>query len=163
MEQAIKAKPKLPRKIAVGRGLMMTGCVLFFINAFFSTAVFLGAALYKLYPEFILESIGPEFDALWSDPVSAIKICLNPVIAIFLIFAGIGGISWIRDKGPFISAAPLMAMISLILIIANLFVDVRALVMSNWNWGQFVLNLIDLQLTCGIYFIGWAMAKNQID
>ena len=56
-----------------------------------------------------------------------------------------------------------LAMISLILIIVNLFVDVRALVMSNWNWGQFVLNLIDLQLTCGIYFIGWAMAKNQID
>lgn len=142
---------------------MGIGCILFFINALFLVATFLLAALYKFYPALILEAVGPLLDALWSDPISAIKICMNPVIAIFLVFAGIGGISWLRDKGPFISAAPLMAMISLILIIVNLFIDVRALVMSNWDWLQFLGNLLDLQFTCGIFFIGWAMAKNQID
>ena len=164
MEQAVQAKTEQqPTKIRVGRALMMIGCILFFINAAAQLFVFILMLVGKFVPGDAFVEVKKEFDVMWADPISAIKYLLSPFIAIFLIVSGIGGISWLRDKGPFISAAPLMAMICLALMVINFFTDVRALVTSNWNWVQFIFNILDIQLTGGIYFIGWALAKNQID
>ena len=156
---------KVPTKIRIGQALMIIGCILFFFNALGNALDFILAVSYKAFAD--VPQVGEElvrtYDAIWSDPIAVIKYVSIPFIIVFLIVAGIGGISWVRDKGPFISIAPLMAIISLVLIVCNLYLDIRRLVMNGWNWTQFFIDILDIQLTCGIYFIGWMIAKNQID
>ena len=166
MAESIVGRKEWPSKIKAGRVTMFVGCILFFINALLE----LGAFVLDLVMAPVLKNI-PEYadlamlieQRLWSDPIAIIQTFSLPVIAAFLIISGIGGISWLKDKGPFISIAPLMAMLSLVILIVNMFLDIRRLIISNWDWLEFLLNFIDLQLTCGIFFIGWSIAKNQID
>lgn len=165
MGQVTAAKlAKAENKAKVGKIIMLVGCILLFFNAFFSLLDFTCSILYFFAPpgEF-KDFLDFGYSEVWSDPLSIMEYIAKPFISAFYIFAGIGGISWIRDKGPFMSFASRMAVIALFLIIINLFLDIRNLVMSNWNWGNFFLSFIDLQLTCGIYFVGWFLAKGKID
>ena len=165
MAEPITGRKGLKTGIRVGRVLMFIGCILFFFNALTNFLDFIVACLYqplRSIPE-LTEMMDASYGAVWTDPINIIKYCCLPLIVAFLIVAGIGGISWLRDEGPFINVAPLMAMISLVLVIANFYLDIRHLINSGWDWVRFLLDLLDIQLTCGIYFIGWFLAKNQLD
>lgn len=164
MAETIIGRKEWPKKIHVGRVLMFIGCVLFFVNAFFNLLDFMIAVFSPAIAQIseLTEIMEETYLAAWADPIGAIRFIFTPFMIAFLVISGIGGISWLRDKGPFISVAPLMAMISLVLILGNFFIDMRRLLMSG-NWFQFIVDLLDIQLTCGIYFIGWLIAKNQLD
>jgi len=156
---------KARKKAARGRVWMTFGCILLFFNAFGNLAVFVFAVVFALLPEQegLLETLRQGVVNAWGDPMTVSHYIFAPFIAVFLLLSGIGGLSWIRKKGPLMSFAPMMAMISLVLIVVNLFLDLRELIRSNWDWLYFILNLIDLQLTCGIYFFGWLAAKGDPD
>ena len=165
MGAVLEAKQrKSLQRFKVGKVIMFIGCILLFVNAISNLFDFVLALIYPNLPDSdFKEVLAPTFEGVWSQPISFFKYAFRPFIAAFLILSGIGGIQWIRDKGRLMSLAPLMAIISLVLIVANIFLDIRTLVMSNWNWGLFFLSILDLQFTCGIYFVGWFLAKGHID
>ena len=161
----IRGRKDFPRKIRFGRVLMYIGCILFFFNAFGNLLAF-GLTFFYFFPRDVIPELNDVFEQFgyyWTNFFGISETAFRPLIAIFLILAGIGGISWLRDKGPLMSLAPLAAIISLVIIVGNLIADIRLLIISKGDWQAFILALLDLQLTCGIYFIGWSIAKNQID
>lgn len=165
MEAALTARQmKEEKKYRSGCRMMFFGCILIFINATLQLLTFVWAFVYKLLPSGeIWDIIKASFDAAWQDPTQVVEFIWTPIMSIFLILAGIGGISWIKDKGPLMSLAPMMAMISLVFIVVNLFLDLRKFLMNGFNWIDLIVDFLDIQFTCGFFFFGWLKAKNKID
>ena len=158
MEQDLTlAYRKAPRKVRAGRVIMFIGCILFFISALLDIAAF---ALMMFFPSIR--------DALvWDDLSVSIQRFALPVLGIFFVFAGIGGISYILDKGPFKRIATLTAIIMLVFFVLDTIISVRNFIHALTEDGdtvgsiiEFVLNLIDIQFSGGLYFIGWFMIKD---
>ena len=161
---ALTRQQKAEKRYRSGCRTMFFGCILLFINATLQLLTFAWAFLYKLLPSGeIWDLIKASFDASWQDPTQIVQFLWAPIMAIFLILAGIGGISWIKDKGPLMSFAPLMAMISLVFIVVNLFLDLRKYIMNGFDWFNLILDFLDIQFTCGFFFFGWLKAKDKID
>ena len=150
-----------PVKIRFGRGLMMTGCILFFLTAI----------LYILAFVLGLSMSPQELGYDWRENAStAFEFVMYPVLALFMIFSGIGGISFVIDRGPLKKVATLTAIIMLIVILIDLALDIRQLVYNlagtslspSASWAKFGLDFIAMQITGGIYFIGWFLIKDYV-
>jgi hypothetical protein len=79
---------------------------------------------------------------------------------VFMVLSGIGGFSYAKGKGPFISFVSLMAVILLVVLTADLILSIISLVQDG-NWTTFGLSLISLQFSGLFYFIGWVLAKDD--
>ena len=159
LENAPYAAP-VTKQIQVGRTMMLIGSILLFVYAV------------GLFVEFILSLANPSMmDVEWSDPLSAFHVIMLPFIMVFLTFVGIGGITYIRNKGPFLRWASIGAIILGIVILVDFILDIRTLsrsladpdISNTTAWVRFVLGFVGLQIFGGVYFVGWFLAKNYLD
>ena len=157
MEQAlVLAYKNAPKKIRVGRILMWIGCLLFFVTAAMNVVLF------------IVALATPDMHYLfdWSDASVSLRTYLAPFLCVAMVLAGIGGISYLRDKGPFKRFATLAAIILLVMFVIDTIVTIRNLIHNltaagaTAAWLEFVIDLIDIQLSGGLYFIGWILVRD---
>ena len=147
-----------PKNIRAGRVVMFIGCLLFFFSAFMDMLTFV---LTLAFPA--------ETNVNWSDVGEAFTTGALPLLSIFFVFAGIGGICFIRDKGGKMRKfATLAAVVTLVVFVVDTVLAIRGLVRNLMNpsvgggtaWAQFLLSLVDIQLSGGLYLIGWFMIKD---
>ena len=152
--------PPVTKSIKVGRVLMLVGTALMFMYAFVSIAVF-GISLY------VPTVVGRDL----SDPLSVLSLSMLIPSAIFLVFVGIGGMSYVAEKGPFLKWASIGAIVLGIYIVVDLVLDIRTIahnindpqIKASTAWTTFFLGFAGLQINGGIYFVGWFLAKNYLD
>lgn len=144
----VKKQQKEQKHIRVGLVLIKIGSILFFIDS-----VFLILAL-------IINPILGNID--WSNFVSVFNYVMYFFIIPFIILSAIGGLSYVKNKGPFISLVALMAIITILIFIGD-FVVSLILLIQNGNWWQFLVSLLSVQLDGLIYFIGWLLSKDDFN
>lgn len=148
-----------PKGVRVGRVLMNIGCILFFLAFVANVAVF---ALSVAIPE--------EFGVDWTDVSQIVQFGARPFLAVFFLLAGIGGLSYVYDKGPLKRMATLAAVVMLVVFVIDTILSVRSLVhdlvggekSQSDIWVSFLINLLDIQLSGGLYFIGWFLCKDYM-
>ncbi len=146
-----------PTKIKVGRGLMVGGSILFFIVSLVTMIQFVA----YLVPN-------TEFSVDWSNPMQVFDLISSPFLSIFYIFAGIGGICYVIDKHRIKVFASLAGVIMLVVILIATVLMFRNLIKSclapDANvaaaWITFLTDFLSIQITGGIYFIGWFLTKD---
>ena len=148
------------KSIRIGRKLMFVGSILLFVYA---AAVLV---------EFILSFAIPEtMEVNWNDPLSAFHVIMLPFVMAFVIFVGIGGITYVREKGPLLRWASIGAIILGIVIVIDFIMDIRSLakglstpeIDNVYAILRFIFGFIGFQVFGGIYFVGWFLAKNYLD
>ena len=141
---------KVPASIYFGRVLLLISSAFLIIAAGFEVLTF----AYNV--------MNPNID--WSDVLTLLDKGSGPVMALFLLFCSIGGISYVLDMGPFVGLCPLCALICVIIVIVDFISSTRTLIMVEphdiWAWFS---SLISTQLISGLYAIGWMLAKNWLD
>ena len=160
---------KVPLSIRVGRVLLVIGAVLFFINSV-NSLLYWGLRLafhwiqvpseYAEIKEFL-----PELSFFESplDIINVISDAVSPIIYVLKFLAGIGAISYVKDKRHFVDWVSWAAIIGLGICIFDLATNIRTLVISNFDWAKFGLSMFSMQLDILIYSIGWFLAKNWLD
>ena len=143
-----QAAHKVAPSIWAGRVLLIIGSLLFVAVAIYTAYTFTMALI--------------EQTVNWSDPLTALVTGLRPVICVFMLVAAVAGVSFVLDKGPLISVAAFAAFVCVIVLVAALIIDVVNLT-NGWDWQKFLLNLLDVELACAVYFFGWFFAKNWLD
>ncbi len=163
----MKAKSELqiayhhaPKKIRFGRLLLLIGSVFFFIASFLNLLIFI-----------LLVSV-PDARAYvnLSDPNEAFQTIAMPILAIGFLLAGIGGFSYVYDKGPFKSVAPLASAILLVTVVIDTIAGIRTLTntlitgtqSAGSAWAEFGIGLLDVQISGGIYLLGWALTRDFV-
>ena len=159
LENAPYAAP-VTQKIRVGRILMIVGCALLFIYAF------------SLLFEFVINiANAKQLQIDYTDPVNVVHEVVLPFLAAFIVFVGIGGIAYVREKGPLLRWASIGAIILGVAIVIDLVLDIRSLahnlanpeISNSYAWLRFFLGFIGFQLFGGVYFVGWFLAKSYLD
>ena len=148
-----------PRGVRVGRVLMNIGCILFFLAFVGNIAAFVLAIA---MPE--------QFGIDWSNVSQIVQFGSGPFLAVFFLLAGIGGLSYVYDKGPLKRMATLAAVVMLVVFVIDTILSVRSLVHDLIGgqksqtdiWVSFFINLLDIQLSGGLYFIGWFLCKDYM-
>ncbi len=147
-----------PATVKAGRVLMIIGSILFFIVAF--------SRLLEFAISFVqIEGVDP---VNWSDPYQVFVVVADPFIAVLYVLAGIGGLCYVKDKHRLRVFASLAGVIMLVVILVATVLMFRNLIKSclapNANlvkaWTDFLLDFIGIQVTGGIYFIGWFLTKD---
>lgn len=149
------------KKIRIGRKMMFIGSILLFL-----------AALGNIV-EMILIIVNPSMMAVsLDDQRQFIYLIFLPIASIFISFVSIGGISFVRGKGPFLHWASLGAIILAIYMILDLIIDIRkiahgVIAASEQDqtvlWIRFIIGIIEIQGFGGVFFFGWLFAKNYLD
>lgn len=98
----------------------------------------------------------------WNDFVSVFQYVMKPFLFFVLTFAAIGGFSYAKGKGPFISFVSLMAIVMFVIFFVDLALSIVTLTQDH-DWANFFLGLLSLQLDTGFYAIGWALAKDDFN
>ncbi len=162
---------RVPTSIRVGRALLIAGGVLFIINAVVSFTYWCArfglhwlpstaesyADIKELFPD--LSFWGEDVDL-----INAISDAFDPIICILKFLAALGAFAYVKDKGGrFIDWVSWAAIIGLGVCFFDLITNIRTLVTSNFNWGQFGLSFLSMQADILIYSIGWFLAKNWLD
>ena len=159
LENAPYAAP-VTKKIRVGRMLMIVGCALLFVYAL------------SLIIEFIVNiANAKQLQIDYGDPVNVVAEVILPFLAAFIVFVGVGGIAYVREKGPLLRWASIGAIILGVAIVIDLVLDIRTLahnlanpdISNSFAWFKFGLGFIGFQLFGGIYFVGWFLAKSYLD
>lgn len=147
--QVQQAKNKVAPSIKAGRILLVaTSCLFFLFGAWNIVDFFLRIFL--------------EGETDWADPYSIIWTVILPIIGLFMIASGVGGISFVKDKGPFISFTSLAAISSAIVFVIVLLFEIRSLLLR----GDIIpINIayIVQGVVCMAYFLGWMLANNWLD
>lgn len=146
-----------PRGVKVGRILMWIGSILFFVSAIADLVVF------------ILAVVMPDtMEISWSNPAQAVQYGVYPALVLFLIAGGIGGICFILDKGRMKSFATLAAVVMIVVILIDTTLMIRRLI-YDWMdfgpgraWGNLAMNLLDIQISGGIFVLGWFLCKDFV-
>lgn len=146
-----------PTKIKVGRVLVLIGSILFFVVAVGRLVDF--ALAFIPYE-------GNEMD--WNDAYSVFEVIAHPFLAVFFVVAGIGGICYAIDKHRIKVFASLAGVIMLVVIVIATVLMFRNLIKSclapnadvGRAWFDFATDFIGIQLSGGIYFVGWFMTKD---
>lgn len=158
LENAPYAAP-LTKSIRAGRVMMIVGVSLLLLYAF------------SCLIEFIVAFVVPDLVGIdFSNPLQAWHIYFLPVMITFLVFVTIGGISFVREKGPLLRWASIGAIVLAIIVLIDLFVDVRSLAKNLQNpaitaddaWSTFLFGFFGMQIPSVIYLIGWWKAKNYL-
>jgi hypothetical protein len=168
--QVIQLKQnKIPLSIRVGRVLLIIGAILFLANSVNSFIYWWARFAFhwiKLPEEFAeIQELFPDL-AFWGDPIDIINVisdAISPIVYVLKFLAGLGAIAYVRDKGHFIDWVSWAAIIGLLICVVDLAANIRTLVVSNFNWGQFGLSFFSMQFDIIIYSIGWFLAKNWLD
>jgi hypothetical protein len=142
----LKKQAHAARVTKVGLVFLCIGSVLLFLDALFELIVFIASPFQNAVK--------------WNSVPDMIQYCLAPVMIVFMVLSGIGGFSYAKGKGPFISFVSLMAVILLVVLTADLILSIISLVQDG-NWTTFGLSLISLQFSGLFYFIGWVLAKDD--
>ena len=146
-----------PLKVRAGRVLIKIGSILFFIGAV------------VLITEFVLSLVPNEvYSPDWTDASTVFGIVTDPLLALFYIFAGIGGFCYVADKHKLKVVVSLAGVIMLIVIVIATVLMFRNLIKSclapDANvaaaWYAFLQDFISIQLSGGIYFLGWFLTKD---
>ena len=149
-----------PLSVRAGKVLLWIGSILFFIASFFDLVFF---TLSLIIPE-----VRSSFD--FQDPGQMFQFVNLPVLAVLFIFAGIGGIAYLKDAGKAKRLCTLSAIILLFVVVIDTVVSIRNLVYGIINpdvsaadaWGKFFLSLLDVQLSGGLYLLGWILMKDYM-
>jgi len=150
-----------PLSVRVGRVLLRIGCILFFIMAAFNIAVFVLA--------FFNEETRNQY-VLAPVAAKAIVFYAQPLLAVLFVLAAIGGLCYLSDRFRFKRMCSLAAVILLVVFVIDTVLSVRNLIYdlvspditAGTAWATFLISLIDIQLSGGLYFIGWAMQKDYM-
>ena len=146
-----------PRKIKIGRIILAIGCILCFVAAGLHLAEF----IFYLVPN-------EQYPMDWTD-ASMIFDCLkDPFLAVFYVLAGIGGICYILDRRKLKEFCSLAGVIMLGVFAVGTVLMFRDLIKNCLQpgmkagiiWGTFFSDFLSVQLSGGIYFIGWFMIKD---
>lgn len=146
-----------PRKIKAGRIVLFIGCILCFV----SVVLHLGEFIYYLIPS--------ENNPMnWTNPSLVFDCLKDPFLAVFYLLAGIGGICFIRDHHKMKEFCSLAGVIMLAVFVIGTVLMFRDLIKTSLTpgsnagiiWGTFFGDLLGIQLSGGIYFIGWFMIKD---
>lgn len=149
MEAFKKRQARSNTKIKVGLVLLEIGSIFFFLNSIFEIVVAV------FYP--ILGMVD------WTSPVEIFDYILSYIVLVMLVISGIGGISYAKGKGPFISVVSFMALIVMVLIIVDTISAIIKVSMGNHDWGAFFSDMLSVQFDGTIYLIGWLMSKDDFD
>jgi len=146
-----------PRGVKTGRVLMIIGSILFFIAA-------IGDAV-----AFILALVDPgSMGVDWGDLSTAVEYGSYPALALFFLAAGIGGISFVLDKGKMKPFATLAAAVMLVVILVDTVLLIRHFIYglaggnTGQTWATLLIGILDVQLSGGIYVIGWFKCKDFV-
>ncbi len=153
MENAISARKPASGKVKAGRVLLMVSGIWMLILASVLLIVF---ALMMVF----FTQTKEKADLYIGAYISLFSI---PLLALFYILSFMGAVDYVRDKGPFVSSCGFCAIIMLIVMLVELYLDTRSLVKGVYDWVQWVTNLIFLIGTEGLYFIGWNLAKDDFE
>ncbi len=157
---------KVPFSIKLGRVLLAIGAGLFLIGSVFSLIDW-SLSLASHWVDF-----GPDWVGIitplsfWNSPINIADVmgdAFNPIIYVAMFISGIGAISYLRDKGPFISWVAWAALIGLGIVFFDFVVNIRSLISEGFDWGAFALRLAFMQIDALVYSIGWFLAKNWLD
>ena len=146
-----------PKKVQVGRIILLIGCIVCFI----AVIVHLSQFIYYLVPK-------EKYPTDWEDPSIVIDCVSSPFLAVFYLLAGIGGLCFIFDKyrmKVFCSLAGVISLAVLVLGTVGMFYNlIKSGLAKDANlalaFGNFFGDIISIQLSGGIYFIGWFLCKD---
>ena len=149
-----------PKKVRVGRVLLWIASILFIFAAIFNILIFI---LSLAIPE-----ARSQMDS--ATPGQLFQFYSSPVLSVIFALAAIGGICYLRDISKAKRLASLAAIILLVVFVIDTVVSVRNLVYALLapnadaprEWLNFALNLLDTQLSGGLYFIGWFLQKDYM-
>ncbi len=157
--QTQQGKNKVAASIKFGRVLIIIGSISFFIEAIFILTVWIISMV-----ALVTEGPDSELALSWETPLDYVSNIGNIPICIFMIFAGIGGIAYVKDKGPFVSFCPLAAIIGMVVLVFDLILSILSLIQSKGaTFGVTLFDLLTTWLWLGIYSFGWMLAKNWLD
>lgn len=157
---------KIPASIRVGRVFLWIGAILFFIDSVLSLAAWgvRFSAHWVDYQGLYNVTINPL--SFWDEPFDIINVFSDgakPVIYILMFLAGMGAISWLKGKGPFLSWVSWAAIISMVVWIIDILIDIRSMVQTGFSWQAFLYNFFSMQLDIIFYSVGWLLAKDWLD
>ncbi|MDY6431191.1 MAG: hypothetical protein SPL00_05375 [Bacilli bacterium] len=138
----------VPKSIIFGRVLLIFAAVGFFLMAIY------------LPIDFIIDNLNKTIR--WTDPLHCfIGVAIIP-LAVFMIFAGIAAISYVRDEGPFLSFAALSAILCAVICFVDLVIT-TFIAINTKNGLEFTIRFFTIVVPCFLYFLGWLLAKNWLD
>jgi len=144
----LKKQEKAKHQIKVGSVLLVIGSILFFIDAVFELSEMIYSPILNLVN--------------WADFSDSFQYFSRIFIIPFMVLSGIGGISYVKRKGPFISFVALMAIIVAAIFIVDLLQSIISLY-HDGDWLMFSLELISVQFDGGLYFLGWFFSKDDFE
>lgn len=162
--QLQQARNKIPASIRAGRVILRIASILFFLDAFGNVFEFGCFTATIFYPEF-LEG---EYAVNWDNAYDVVSYFALLPVAVFLVFAAIGGISYIKDKGPFMSWVSLAAILSAVLFMVQMLIILGSAITNNFDYNlndplQWFNLFFNTSLDGTLYFLGWMLAKNWLD
>lgn len=154
----------VPASITFGRVVLLVSCGLFFIDAFLELVEFSFASVSAAYPNFLYGA----YTVDWSDAISVFDYASLPIIATFMVFAAIGGVSYVLDKGPFVSWVSLAAIVSALIVFVRILFLIGMAFTGNLDYDLsdptgWLKIVNDFEINTVLYFIGWMFAKNWLD
>ena len=146
-----------PAKIKVGRVLLIIGSILFFVTSVAFMVMFF-CSLYSVW----------DYSIDWNDASDVFSIVSAPFLAVFYVFAGIGGLCYVFDKHRMKVIASLAGVVMLVVIAVSVVIMFRDLIKDclqpNANTTaavtEFFVRFGSIQITGGVYFIGWFLTKD---
>ena len=148
-----------PRKVVVGRYILFAAMILFFVMAIVELVIFaLG-----------INGNSELFVVDWSKPTEVIKLVWRPFYSVILVLGGIGALSYLRNKGPFMSMVAFISFAMGVIAVLDLLRLINALVaqisagQSERAIGAFFLDMLDVQIVGAIYFVGWFLTKDYLE
>ena len=154
------ADAPVTKKIKAGRYMMLIGAGLLLVSVALQMA------------EFVLSIAFPAvMEVDFTNPMHITHVILIPFICAFLIVVAIGGISYVRGRGPLMQGASIGAIALGVYIVIDLIIEIRNLAhgIGNPEFGtstvlyKFLSSFLQSQLFCGVFFIGWFLAKDYLD
>lgn len=155
-ETIMEEKKIVPTKVKVGRILLVIGSILMMVDGLFSL-VWWAIRLAAIWSP--MENITPLPFTTFIDSLNS---GVQPLLCLFLFFAGIAGINYVRDKGPFIWMCSWMAIILIIVMIYDWVVAIRDAVVGG-SFGLFLLGILSFGLFEFLYVIGWFLTKDYLE
>ena len=153
-----------PMKIRVGWVIMLIGTILFFIGSVVDWVTF-GITIGQ--------------SEIQSDTNTLLEVIRLPFVSIVLLFGGFGGLCYLFDRKKRLkSIGTLAAVVVLVFFVIDTVLVIRSLIhdlagrtvnpytgehySAGESWLRFLISLLDLQLTGGVYLIGWAIIKDYL-
>ncbi len=157
---------KVPFSIKLGRVLLGIGAGLFLLGSVLSLLDWtLGLASHWI-------DFGPDWEGIitplsfWDSPFNIVDVmsdAFDPILCVLMFLSGIGAISYLRDKGPFISWVAWAALVGVAIVLFDFIANVRSLINEGFDWGAFAARFVFMQIDALIYSLGWFLAKNWLD